>query len=91
MREIRRQRQKTHSVKKMKPENFLVFAVAFLYSLYSQGGSSVATFCNSNDFVYYLGDYFSLLSRLWKCILGPFSINIQKRAKKKDFLRKKRK
>ena len=37
MREIRRQRQKTHSVKKMKPENFLVFAVAFLCSLYSQG------------------------------------------------------
>ena len=36
MREIRRQRQKTHSVKKMKPENFLVFAVAFLCSLYSQ-------------------------------------------------------
>lgn len=54
----------------------------------SCGGSSVATFCNSNDFVYYLGDYFSLLSRLWKCILGPFSINIQKRAKKKDFLAK---
>ena len=35
-REMCRQRQMTHSVKKMKPENFLVFAVAFLCSLYSQ-------------------------------------------------------
>ena len=53
-----------------------------------------ATFCNERFCVLLLmGLLFSsaLLSRLWKCILGPFSINIQKRAKKKDFLRKKRK